>query len=295
MGRGLQTPAGSPQSLFVTISRLMLSDLQIRRVARLRKLSAALGDAATLLDAAGYSDADTAARQLADWRHESTSSAILPSPSPSHPSSSFSCRTAVTRRTLAPPRNVAIYVLTGAVPLSPFGMPVPVCGCFNPIPDRRAAEDFELLGKERLRLAQLARDEAQLAVAVRGADGAGLGGGAALPPPPPPTAGPAPAPVPAPDDDPTVATFLGVIAYLSTDVALGEEGLFRVAGSKPAVDRLFERLVAEDMTQHLVGDMTQHRPGPVDLTPVLAPVLDPNVVAGTFTRLVNVGRVLLPP
>ena len=83
LGRGLQTPAGSPQSLFVTISRLMFSDLQIRRVARLRKLSAALGDAATLLDAAGYSDADTAARQLADWRHESTSSAILPSPSPS--------------------------------------------------------------------------------------------------------------------------------------------------------------------------------------------------------------------
>ena len=129
-------------------------------------------------------------------------------------------------------------------------------------------------------------------MAVRGADsdGAGLAAATALPPPPPPTAGPAdtaPAPVPAPDDDPTVATFLGVIAHLSTDVALGEEGLFRVAGSKPAVDRLFERLVA--------ADMTQHRPGPVDLTPVLAPVLDPNVVAGAFTRLVNVGGGLLPP
>ena len=49
----------------------MTTDLQFRRVARLRKLSAALSDAAALLDAAGYSDTDDVARQLAGWRRES--------------------------------------------------------------------------------------------------------------------------------------------------------------------------------------------------------------------------------
>ena len=153
------------------------------------------------------------------------------------------------------------------------------------VPPRTAA-DFEVLGKERLLLAQLARDEARLAVAIRDADADGAGRDATplAPPPtaaldpdpdpdPDPVAVATPAPAPTPDDDRTVATFLNVIEYLSTDAVLAKDGLFREARSTPAVDSLFERMVAEDS------------PGPVDLFTIL----DPAVVTGTFARLVNVG------
>lgn len=71
------TPHQAAQNIVVFLTRLvfwfweMTTDLQFRRVARLRKLSAALSDAAALLDAAGYSDTDDVARQLAGWRRES--------------------------------------------------------------------------------------------------------------------------------------------------------------------------------------------------------------------------------
>ena len=53
---------------------------------------------------------------------------------------------------------------------------------------------------------------------------------------------------------------------------MGEEGLFRVSGSKVDVDRFFAKMTAPDKT------------GPVDLSPIL----DPNVVSGVFKKLVGV-------